>query len=135
MTHEGLVALAKALCILPENTGLWRLLSDCFLRRWVPKVESHTCQVVELPPTSIVSKLLVFGLGSGSIVNRTALYPLDDMCQYHEHQDDASRQSCAEKTEAELAKLNNMVATAKLLSKRKTIVEQEQKTRAVLKLR
>lgn len=36
---------------------------------------------VELLPTSIVSKLLVLGRGSGSIVNRTALYPLDDMCQ------------------------------------------------------
>lgn len=120
MTDQGMEALARALSILPENSGLWKLIADRFLYCWEPKTEEQTAAVLPFLPAILVVKLLILGVGKGSKIDRTNPSPWRvDMCQYHEHLNESERNGCAEKMEAAIAKSTYSLETEKLLGKRK----------------
>ncbi|TLD25759.1 actin binding protein [Venturia nashicola] len=118
------VATAQAIMMLPEASGLRRLLVDHLLWRWGPESVCNATDVVRHLPPEISGELIFEDRGSLGTPIRTRKRRDEpwqkDMCQYHEHLNDRERKDCAGIMEARIKKIEAELTTMKRMARRES---------------
>lgn len=118
----GVVAMANAIRMLPESSGLRRLISDCLIYNWTPTDLGRTAVITTKLPSDVLARIVFEDRGANGDrpkLKKKAERPWkQDMCQYHEHLNDEERQNCSEYMMSRIQKLRSQLEGLELISRK-----------------
>jgi hypothetical protein len=129
ISHPGITIVFQSIQNFPETSGLRKLLVDRLLYNWMPRSQIEVIKAVKSLPEDVVARLIYEDRGNGGSRPRggksTRPWELD-VCQYHEHLNDAEREQCAEEMEARIKSAEQTLEVVKLLSKHQVQLDPEE---------